>query len=112
MTPKIGEFEELLLLSIASLGEEAYGVPIRARLEEAGRGVSVGALYVTLERLQSKGLVSSREGEATAERGGRAKKFYKLSGEGRAALEEAEAVRSRVRGGLTLTPQATQGGVT
>ena len=112
MTSKIGEFEELLLLSIANLGEEAYGVLIRERLEEAGRSVSVGALYVTLDRLQTKGLLISREGEATPERGGRAKKFYRLSGEGRAALKEAEAVRSRVRGGLGLTPQAIQGGLT
>lgn len=112
MIAKIGEFEELLLLSIANLGEEAYGVPIRERLEEAGRSVSVGALYVTLDRLQTKGLLTSREGEATPERGGRAKKFYKLSDEGRAALEEAEAVRSHVRGSLTLTPQKIQGGLT
>lgn len=100
MTAKIGEFEELVLMSIAQLGEDAYGVPIRKHLEAAGRGVAVGALYVTLERLSAKSLVTSREGKATPERGGRAKRYYRLTGEGQAALAEAEAVRARVRGTL------------
>lgn len=107
MTPKIGEFEELVLLSIVRLGDEAYGVPIRKRLEEAGRRVAVGALYVTLDRLGDKGLVTSREGEATPQRGGRAKRYYRLTGEGRRALDEAEEVRARVRGtlGAALQPR-------
>lgn len=106
---RIGEFEELMLIAIENLGDDAYGVPIQKRLEEAGRKVSVGALYVTLERLENKRLVTSREGEATPERGGRAKTYYRLTGEGRCALDEANSVRERVRGigrlGLT-----TEGG--
>lgn len=95
--PKIGDFEELILLAIVGLDDEAYGVPIRERLEKAGRSVSVGALYVTLERLQDKGLISSRQGEATPERGGRAKTYYRLTGEGRRALDAAEKVRMKLR---------------
>jgi len=98
MMTKIGGFEELVLLSIQRLGDEAYGVPIRHHLETSGRKVSIGALYVTLERLQEKGLVTSFEGGATSERGGRAKRYYRLAGEGREALKEAEAVRAQVSG--------------
>lgn len=99
MAIKIGEFEELVLISIQRLGDNAYGVPIRRHLEEAGRDVSIGALYVTLERLQEKGLVTSKAGGATAERGGRTKRYYQLTGEAVASLEEAEAIRMRVRTG-------------
>lgn len=94
-----------MLLSIARLGEKAYGVPIRHQLEDAGRRVAVGALYVTLDRLSEKGLVTSREGDATPERGGRPKRYYQLTGEGRRARDEAEEVRAHLRGTSALQPR-------
>lgn len=93
----IGEFEEMVLLAIFSLKDNAYGVPIREALEEAtGRTVSVGALYATLNRLEEKGLISSNPGEATPERGGRAKRYFTVEGRGLAALSEVEAARRRL----------------
>lgn len=94
----IGELEEKVLLAIEHLGKDAYGVPIRAALATAGRPLSVGALYVTLDRLETKGLVIGRTGEATPQRGGKAKRYFRLSGAGIEALSEAEAMRARLRG--------------
>lgn len=98
----LGDFEEVVLLAILAVDENAYGVPIRARIEEAGRKTSVGALYVTLDRLQDKGFVESWEGEATPQRGGRAKKYFRVTGTGRDALRATEATRAKLRGGLHL----------
>lgn len=95
---QLGDYEEIVLLSIAFLGEGAYGVPIRQHIEAAGRKTSVGALYVTFERLENKGLIESWEGEATPQRGGRAKKYFRVTGAGHEALRQTEATRSRVRG--------------
>jgi DNA-binding PadR family transcriptional regulator len=95
----IGRFEELVLLAIHKLGTDAYGVSINDALEEANSSVSIGALYTTLSRLEEKGLISSRIGEPTNERGGRAKKFFKLEAAGERALREADAARK------TLTPK-------
>jgi DNA-binding PadR family transcriptional regulator len=93
----LGSFEELVLLAILNLDKEAYGSPIRRKLEEATeKTVSVGALYTTLDRLEEKGFISSRQGEATAERGNKVKRYYKVEGAGKAALKEAARVRSRV----------------
>lgn len=90
----IGEFEELVLLAILKLSDNAYGVPIREVLEEAtSRTISVGALYATLNRLEEKGLVSTKVGDATPERGGRAKRYFRVEGSGMRALREAEAAR-------------------
>ncbi len=103
----LGDFEEVILLAIASLGEGAYGVPIRARIEEAGRRTSVGALYVTFDRLEAKGLIESWEGESTPQRGGRAKKYFRVTGAGQDALRATEATRAKLRGGLQLARGAT-----
>jgi DNA-binding PadR family transcriptional regulator len=93
----IGEFEELVLLAILSLREQAYGVKIGDAIEKAtGRSVSIGALYTTLSRLEEKGLISSWMGEATAERGGRAKKYFKIEAPAKLALNHAEASRRRL----------------
>lgn len=93
----IGEFEELVLLAILSLRDEAYGVKIGDAIEEAtGRSVSIGALYTTLSRLEDKGLISSWMGEATAERGGRAKKFFKIEAPAKLALTQVEASRRKL----------------
>lgn len=97
----LGDFEQAVLLTVFRLGLEAYGVPIRRELDEQlDRRVSVGALYTTLERLEAKGFLSSRMGGATAERGGRAKRFYKIEAPGLRALDEARNNATRLWGGL------------
>lgn len=86
----LGDTEHLVLLAILRLGREAYGIPI---LEEvaarSGRHVSRATVYVALKRLERKGLVTSRLGEATAERGGRAKRYFRLRASGLQALRES-----------------------
>ena len=84
----MGEFEQFVLLAILKLRDDAYGTTIRQTLVESiDRDVTVGALYTTLERLEKKGLVESKMGEATQERGGRAKKYFTVSAEGKRAPE-------------------------
>src|SRR4029079_14972723 len=79
----LGGFELLVLLALMRLGDDAYGVPISEAIEESsGREVAIGSVYITLERLEKKGLVSSRLGEPTAERGGRAKTYFKVTAKG------------------------------
>jgi PadR family transcriptional regulator, regulatory protein PadR len=98
----IGEFEELVLLAILSQGDNAYGVPIRQALEKAtGRSISIGSLYTTLSRLEEKGLIGSRSGEPTPERGGRAKRYYEIKGSAKQILRDVEVARERLK---TLTP--------
>jgi DNA-binding PadR family transcriptional regulator len=94
-----GELEELVMLAIMGMGNKTYGVPLRERLEESGRRVSVGALFVTLERLEKKDFVEAKTGEATPERGGKAKKYYSVTGLGEKALAEVEERRRAVRRG-------------
>jgi DNA-binding PadR family transcriptional regulator len=75
----LGEFEQLVLLAILRLGSEAYGVPIVREIEDrTGRASSRAAVYIALKRLQVKGLVSSRMADPTPERGGRAKRYFKI----------------------------------
>ena len=79
----LGEFEHLVLLSIMQLSDNAYGVTVRRYLKETiNRDVSIGALYATVERLEKKGFITSRKGEAKAERGGKAKRFFQITQEG------------------------------
>lgn len=93
----IGEFEELVLLAILSQGDNAYGVTIHQALEEAtNRSITIGSLYTTLSRLEEKGLVESWIGEPTAERGGRAKKHYRINASGRSLLTEVQSSRLRL----------------
>src|SRR5262249_18390244 len=93
----LGEFEQAVLLAILRLGLNAYGVPIRHDLtDRLGRRVSVGAIYTALERLEAKGFVSSWTGGATAERGGRAKRFYRIEAPGVRALDEARAATMKL----------------
>lgn len=83
----LGEFEQMVLLSIMRLGDDAYGLAISNELEEvAGRKPSSGALYTTLDRLERKGLIESTAGEATHERGGRPRRYVRVTREGRALL--------------------------
>jgi PadR family transcriptional regulator, regulatory protein PadR len=98
MSPRLnplGEFERAVLMAIARLGSDAYGVPIKQILENRlGRRVSTGAVYTTLDRLEEKGFVTSWLGEPSAVRGGRAKRFYRVEADGSAALSESRDVTS------------------
>lgn len=97
----LGEFEQIILLALMRLGPEAYGMTVRREIEErTGRQVSIGAVYATLERLESKGYVSSYAGEPTAERGGRAKRFFHLESNGEHALRESQEAISKMMAGL------------
>lgn len=97
----LGEFEQLVLLALVRLGEGAYGLSVRKEIaERAGREVAIGAVYATLDRLEQKGLVVSELGEPTAERGGRAKRHFRLTGEGAKALKHAQRTMARMLEGL------------
>src|SRR5438552_17309656 len=86
----IGGFELLVLLALMRLGEDAYGVPISEAIEESsGRGVAQASVYITLDRLERKGLVSSRLGEPTAARGGRAKTYFRVTAKGLREVHQA-----------------------
>ena len=98
--PALGDFEQLVLLGVLRLDEGAYGAAIRQEIHErSGRDVSINAVYTTLDRLESKGLLRSWVGEPTAQRGGRRRKFYGLRPAGLAALRLAyHAFRSMADG--------------
>jgi DNA-binding PadR family transcriptional regulator len=101
MPDYLGEFEQLVLLALARLGDEAYGVTIRQTLvDRAGRRASFGAIYSTLRRLEQKGLVRSAFGSPEPVRGGRAKKYVALTPRGRAALRGAHAALIRMAEGV------------
>ncbi len=90
----IGEFEELVLLTIATLGTEAYGVAIKESIElRANRIISIGALHSTISRLEDKGFITSHLGGATAERGGRRKRFFELTDDAKQALGAMKTLR-------------------
>jgi DNA-binding PadR family transcriptional regulator len=96
----LGEFEYLVVSAAARLGENAYGAAIREEIERtAKRSCSIGALYTTIDRLEAKGLIQTRLGEATAERGGRAKRMVRVTGKGvREAAAFYQAVTRATRG--------------
>lgn len=97
----IGEFEQLVLLALVRVGDDAYGVPIHEELTaRARRTVSVAAVYKTLERLETKGYVSTRIGDSTPERGGRRRKYFTLEALGRRALIDSLATLRRMTAGL------------
>jgi DNA-binding PadR family transcriptional regulator len=97
----LGEFEQFVMLAVLRLAESAYGVPIRQEIEErSGRSTSIGAVYATLDRLGAKGLVQSWLADPTAERGGRAKRFFRLTSAGEAALRESQQAMRRMLEGL------------
>ena len=106
----LGEFEYLLLTAAERLGEEAYGAAIRQEIETiTGRRCSIGALYTTMERLEGKGLLETWMGEATPQRGGRAKRMVRVTGEGaREASEFYDAV-TRVSRGVSWGKQKIAG---
>jgi PadR family transcriptional regulator PadR len=97
----LGEFEQIVLLAVWRLGAEGYGMRIRQEIEtRLDRPVTIGAIYVTLERLAQKGCVRVRTGDPTPVRGGRAKRFYTITPAGVAALEDAKRQLTRMWQGL------------
>jgi DNA-binding PadR family transcriptional regulator len=101
--PSLGEFEQLVLLAILRLEREAYGVSIRAEIStRTGREPASGALYTTLDRLEQKGLLTSRIGEPTPQRGGRAKRYYKATAAGVAAITRAQRALRNMLDGLAF----------
>ena len=101
----LGRFDHLLLLAVLRLGDEAYGMTIRRELAEGtGREIAAGAIYTALARLETRGYVRSHLGEPTPERGGRAKRFYRVRPAGAKALERAEAAYVALGRELGRTP--------
>src|SRR5258708_4826540 len=99
----IGQFEQLVLTAILSLREDAYGVTIHTKVTELAhpKSVSLGAVYVTLDRLEDKGLLTSWLTDPTPERGGRAKRCYRLEALGERALQESAATAKRIWDAVT-----------
>jgi PadR family transcriptional regulator, regulatory protein PadR len=97
----LGTLEQIVLLAVMRLDTEAYGMTIRDEIQRrTGRRISFGAVYVTLQRLESKGFVTSWMGEPTAERGGRAKRFFRVSAAGRRALQRSREAIAAMTSGL------------
>ena len=94
----LGQFEQLILTAILTLGEDAYGVSIHAKAQELARPkeISLGAVYVTLDRLEDKGLISSQLSDPTPERGGRAKRCYHLEAFGERVLQDSAVTAKRI----------------
>jgi DNA-binding PadR family transcriptional regulator len=100
----LGELEQIVLLAILRLGEAAYGVSIRAEIaERTGRHLAPGALYTTLDRLELKGVLRSRFGDPTPQRGGRAKRYYSVTANGQRAIASAQRAFHNLLEGLDLT---------
>ncbi len=98
---KLGEFEELVLLAVVRLGEDAYGAAIRRLIEErTERAVSISPVYTTLDRMEEKGYVRSRIGEPTSERGGRRRKFFSMLPPGVRVLKSSMRGYKRMIQGL------------
>jgi PadR family transcriptional regulator, regulatory protein PadR len=99
----LGEFEQIVLLAVLRHNDNAYGVNVWREIEErTGRSVLVGAIYTTLDRLEEKGYVSSYVGAPSAERGGRAKRFYKIEKSGLVALNQSARILKSMWAGLSL----------
>jgi PadR family transcriptional regulator PadR len=95
----LGEFEQIVLLAVARLGDGPYGMRIRQEIEaRSGRSVTIGAVYATLDRLEDKGLVRSREDQSS----GRARRFFDMTPAGVDALETSRAIHQRMWAGLRL----------
>ena len=100
-TDSLGEFEQLVLLAIIQLGDDAYGMTIRRQIEDrTGRSVAIGALYTALERLERKGYVASALSDPTPQRGGRAKRLFHLRRAGESALKRSRDTLARMWAGV------------
>ena len=99
----LGEFEQMVLLALLHLKDNAYGAAIRQLLEQqVARSVALGALYSTLERLEKKGLVTSKLGESTPSRGGRPKRFFQITAQGQRSLQRAKSAMDTMWQGISL----------
>jgi len=99
----LGEFEQIVLLALMRLSDDAYGMRVRREIEDrTGRVVTIGAVYATLDRLEDKGLVESALGEPTAERGGRAKRTFLVTAEGVSALKQSHEAVERMADGVSF----------
>jgi PadR family transcriptional regulator, regulatory protein PadR len=97
----LGNSELMVMLALLRLGEDAYGVPILREIEErSGREVALGSVYATLGRLEEKGLVSSKLGEPTPERGGRAKRYFRVTSQGLREVCETKRALKKLWQGL------------
>src|SRR5690349_522015 len=97
----LGSLEHIVLLAVMRLGDEAYGISVRREIDlTAGRDLSIGAIYATLMRLESKGFVKSSEGEPTAERGGRAKRYFRVTADGKFAVQNTHDMIQTMRAGI------------
>ncbi len=107
MSRALGEFEQLLLLAVLRLGDEAYGVTIRRAIEKAtGRDISAGAVYTALGRLEGRGFVTASDGEPSPERTGMKRRYYRVEPEGAERLYRAyRDVQVMARG---LVPELTR----
>jgi PadR family transcriptional regulator PadR len=98
---QLGEFEEIVMLTIAILFKEAYGVAIKNEIEQRlSRNVSMGAMHTALVRLEDKGYIKSHDGEATEERMGRPKKFFQITALGKKAMEYTRETRNALWGAI------------
>jgi DNA-binding PadR family transcriptional regulator len=99
----LGEFEQLVLLAVLRLGDEAYGMQVRRELQtRARREAAIGAVYATLDRLESKSLLRSHERSGDGARGGRARRVFALTADGRRALARVQSTVARMSDGLDL----------
>ena len=93
----LGEFEELVLLAVCILDGEGYGISVKKEVERhSGRAILLGAVHITLYRLQDKGLLQSEIGGSTEKRGGRSKRFFKITDSGLKQLKAAQEVRQKM----------------
>ena len=103
----LGEFEELVLLAVCILGKEAYGISVKREVEKhSGRSILLGAVHITLYRVQDKGLLRSEMGGNTDERGGRRKRLFEITESGMRQLQAAQDVRQKM---WQLIPQLKMG---
>lgn len=105
----LGEFEQLILLAVVRLKDAAYGIKIRDEIEaRTGRDISIGSVYSAIDRMERRAFVSSQLGEPSSERGGRAKRFYRIERPGVAALHESQASLASLWDGVELDPDGWQ----
>ena len=109
---QLGEFEEVVMLTVGVLYDEAYGVSIKKEIEvRLKRGVSVGALQTALKRLEDKGYIRSIDGDATEERAGRPRKYFEITALGKRAITYAKESREKLWGAIPKIVWELKGGI-
>jgi PadR family transcriptional regulator len=104
----LGEFEHIVVLALLRLDDRAYGVTVRQEIKaRISRDVSIGAVYATLDRLEAKGYAKSQIGEPTPERGGRSKRFFRVTAKGVAAVNRTHGALESMTEGLRLIPRSS-----